>query len=320
MYCNKCGNELDENSMYCNKCGNKLDGNGENNDKLSNSSYSEEYKSKLNLANNSAEMFYNSEKHTSVEYNKVAALYGEVEKIGSHILDTHINQLDFFIKGNLLEDTYFFNISQFEKTLDNLLQKAMLNAKTDKEKEEIKNKYNKQVIIEQYKEKVEKLKKQNSKKSTKLFFKYLIIFIMIFAIIIVVNNILFNQPKDNNSDNTSTTTSISIIEKYGISEEVQDAIRTNWNKISGYGTSNIEKVILDVTRGRLYITYTDTEHNGLYVYSDTSSGMHYGNDIWASTKTYREYYEQAFSIWLNTFSDEYKKLTKTEFIRLLNEL
>ena len=131
-----------------------------------------------------------------------------------------------------------------------------------------------------------------------------------------------NSNNTNNTNNSSYQNSISIIEKYNISNDVKNNIKLSWNKISGYGTSNIIKVLLNVEKGWLNVVYTDSAHNGLYIYSDVSAGYNYGNEIWdKDTKTtYREYMEKSFSIRLSSYPETYKLLSKNEFIQLLNEL
>lgn len=112
----------------------------------------------------------------------------------------------------------------------------------------------------------------------------------------------------------------SIIKRYNISPEVQQEIIKNWNKISGYGTTNLNRVILDVTRGWMYLTYTNTANNGLYVYSDRTCGAHFGNEYNTIGLTYREQTENMYSTFLSTWPEQYKELTRDEFINLLEEL
>lgn len=191
--------------------------------------------------------------------------------------------------------------------------KVVLDKQSHKEKYRIKNFFK---WIGDFFHRVLKAIKTNKK--VQIFFAIIIIIVIIFFL----NN---NKKEDNNTIdyNQYSNNLKSITDTYNISEEVKEQIRTNWNKICGYGTSNIEKVILDITNGWLHIVYTDTINNGLYVYSETTSGYHYGNENFSSTGTfysYREAYEKMFLIWLNTWPERYKKLTKNEFINLLNEI
>lgn len=196
MKCNKCGNELNEGDLFCNKCGNKV---GEDNiievnteEKQNNTTEqatSEEYKSKLKQANDAAEMFLNEQNHNIFMYNQVCAKYGEVEQIGAHIPSTYIDELDFFVKANLLDDSIFFNtIERFEKVFDNLIRLALSNLKTDKEKEELNKKYNRDKIVSEYQKKLED-KKDKKQKNNRKWLIFVIIIAFIFFGIKIINAI-----------------------------------------------------------------------------------------------------------------------------------
>ena len=168
MKCSKCGNELNEGDMFCNKCGNKIEENNKieekDNTNITEQVTSEEYKSKLKQANDAAEMFFSEQIHNRFMYNEVCFKYGEVEQIGAHIPSTYIDELDFFVKANLLDDGLFFNtVQKFEESFDTLIKLALSNLKTDKEKAELNKKYNKEQIISEYQKKW-KIKMQKSKK------------------------------------------------------------------------------------------------------------------------------------------------------------
>lgn len=262
MYCSKCGNKIEEGAQFCNKCGNKVIENEGSNT----SSFSEEYKSKLAKAKNSAEIFYNKEKHTLFDYNQVSALYGEVEQIGSHITETYTSELDFLIKANLLEDTKFFGVTQFESVFNNLLQLALLNAKTNKEKEEIKSKYNKEEIINKYKEKIERLKSNQPKDFffyLKKFVKYGLIIVAVFFIIGIGYEIFFNNSKENSNSNLATTQKIEYgCTKYENSKYGADVVRAYYNK---YGSFSGVGKITSITNSE----FLEKDNYGRYAFKVT---------------------------------------------------
>lgn len=117
-------------------------------------------------------------------------------------------------------------------------------------------------------------------------------------------------------------TSASIVNEYNISEEVKEQIRNNWNKVSGYGTDNLERVILDIEMGNLYLRYTDTTHNGLYIASDGAISKNYGDEKYPldNSRTYREHLENIYSNLVSMSPERYKILSRSEFEKLLSEL
>lgn len=118
------------------------------------------------------------------------------------------------------------------------------------------------------------------------------------------------------------STSVSIVNEYNIPEEVKEQIRNNWNKVSGYGTDNLEKVILDIEMGNLYLRYTDTTHNGLYIASEGYVSKNYGDEIYPldNSRTYREHLENIYSNLVSMSPERYKILSSSEFEKLLSEL
>lgn len=171
---------------------------------------------------------------------------------------------------------------------------------------------------------------QNCGKNNDFFYYFnriIISIVVVLVLVIIISFSMFDRMLEKESEENVSYSSVSnqeinsIVKRYNISFEVQQEIIKNWNKVSGYGTANLNRVILDVTRGWMYLTYTDTLNNGLYVYSDATSGAHFGNEYDKSTGlTYREQKENMYSIFLSTWPEQYKKLTKDEFIKLLDEL
>lgn len=242
MKCSNCGNELNEGDMFCNKCGNKV-AEAETTGKGIKQETSEEYKSKLAQANNAGTLFLKQEKHNLLGYNQVCALYGEVERIGAHIPKTFIDELDFFVKANLLDDGIFFNtVEKFEKVFDNLMQFALANIKNEQEKEELKKKYNKEQIINEFQNKLNNKKEQQKKasKPIKIFFEILIGATIILMIVSVI------QYYTNREASTSTNNNVMSEKnevKYGSSkyedsiygEKVVKAYYNNYGGVIGVG-------------------------------------------------------------------------------------
>lgn len=190
MKCSKCGNELNDGELFCSKCGNKISENTVPN----NMQYNEIYESKLALANNMANAFFKEKNHTLYEYNQVCNMFAQVEQIGAHISRTYIYELDFLIEANLLEDSiFFYNVEDFEKTFDNLVRLILLYTKSDEEKEKIKTKYNKEEVLNEFKNKLKVKLEKNRKKKV----KYAIIAILV---IILFSIFLFLQPDNKHSN------------------------------------------------------------------------------------------------------------------------
>lgn len=248
MKCSNCGNELNEGDMFCNKCGNKVEENyeiagKENSNNITEQETSEQYKSKLAQANNAGVLFLKQEKHNLLGYNQVCALYGEVERIGSHIPETFIDELDFFVKANLLDDGIFFNtVERFEKVFDNLVGLAINNLKTEKEIEDLKEKYNKDKIISEFQKKLEekKEKQKQASKPVKIFFEILIGATIVLMIVSVI------QYYTNRGTSTSTNNNVMSEKnevKYGSSkyedsiygEKVVKAYYNNYGGVIGVG-------------------------------------------------------------------------------------
>ena len=189
-------------------------------------------------------MFLNEQNHNIFMYNQVCAKYGEVEQIGAHIPSTYIDELDFFVKANLLDDSIFFNtIERFEKVFDNLIRLALSNLKTDKEKEELKKKYDKEQIINEFQNKLNNKKEQQKKanKPVKIFFEILVgatIFLMLVSVIQYYTN-----RKDSSNENGNTTSSEKNEVQYGSSkyensiygEKVVKAYYNNYGGVLGVG-------------------------------------------------------------------------------------
>ena len=217
MYCNKCGNELRKEDTFCPKCGNKVE--FETKETISfEQQTSEEYKSKLKLANDAADMFLREEQHNIFKYNQVCAMYGEVEQIGAHIPSTYIDELDFFVKANLLDDGVFFNtVEKFEKVFDDLMRLALSNIKTDEEKNNLKIKYIKTKIMSEYEEKLQN-KKKKRKKEMKPFtsvFLGLLIIASIFFVVAIVQSFIVNKKMESESKKSSYNYSSTNKVQYG---------------------------------------------------------------------------------------------------------
>lgn len=217
MFCNKCGNELNEEDLFCPKCGNKVE-NQSKETKSFEQQGSEEYKSKLKLANDAADVFLKDGQHNIFRYNQICAMYGELEQIGSHIPSTYIDELDFFVKANLLDNGVYFNtVESFEKTFDEILRLALSNINTDEEKNALKLKYIKPKILSEYEEKLQnkkKKRKQEMRPFTSMFLGLLII-AGVFFVVAIVHSFIVNKKMENESKNSSYNYSSTNKVQYG---------------------------------------------------------------------------------------------------------
>ena len=293
MYCRKCGNELKENDMFCNKCGTKVE--------------SEEEIAK------------------GIKDNKVRILYCRGTSFTPISKDILIDNKEVIVKNNeiieyTLEEKEEHIIKWDKDNPDGIADFKFYNNNKDIN---ILITFNNMFIGVQYKIIEGDFENQNERtKKSNISLLKLVIVVAIVLITIITMTKLLNPKSTNNNQNYTSSTSTSIVGRYNITDEVKKQIKTKWNKVAGYGTTDLNKVILDITRGNLYLVYSDTAHNGLYVYSDNTSGYNYGNEIWDKTtkKTYREYEESKYNIFLKAWPDQYKLLTKSEFVQLLNEL
>lgn len=253
MYCTECGNEIKNDEKFCRNCGKKIEDSSVNNVEINNDyhqQFSDEYMSKLAQANNAAQMFLSKEKPTWIDYNQVSAMYGQVEQIGAHINKTYINELDFFIKANLLDyGIYFDTVEKFEKIYDNLMQHALLNTKDENEKEKIKQQYNKEVIIEEFKKKLD-VKLQARKKRNKKILLWIIGIIAILFLFSMFNIFITNITKKNstNSNITNNVTTNKIeygSSKYEDSSYGEKVVRAYFSKYGGYvnGVGKITSIV-----------------------------------------------------------------------------
>lgn len=320
MFCNKCGNELNEEDLFCPKCGNKVEFQSEETKSFEQQG-SEEYKSKIKLANDAADLFLKEGQHNIFRYNQICAMYGELEQIGSHIPSTYIDELDFFVKANLLDNGVYFNtVESFEKTFDEILRLALSNIKTDEEKNTLKLKYIKPKILSEYEEKLQN-KKNKQKKEMKPF---TIIFLAIIIIPIFVSIMYYiKESKTSNiiSDNNSTVENTIQINT-SINEEIKENIKKMYSKVSGYGSSNIIKALYwNLADGTpaLLIAYSNSSRNGMYITIDYKVSVDYGDEeslYSGSGRTKRESKEIQFTLYKD--DKEHTYLTGDEFRSIIN--
>lgn len=244
MKCSKCGSEMQEDEEFCNNCGGKINYENQNNN---------EYESRLAQANNAAELFLSSEKPTSYDYQVVSSLYGKVEEIGAHKSKTYISELNFYVKANLLNNAIFVTkINQFEKIFDNLMKLALLNCKSEKEKEAIQKQFNKDEIIQKVTENINnhKILNTHKKKYALYAFLSLVIFIIIVAIILNNNNNLIVSDKTNNETIINTPIETYIPNQAGIFRNEENVIEEKFDKnnnITYYKTKNTNGTINEET-------------------------------------------------------------------------
>lgn len=292
MICKKCGSDIPENQKFCGNCGESVT--IENSVTNTQENYNE-YEAKLAQANNAAELFLSSEKPTSYDYQIVTSLYGEVEKVGANRSKTYVCELQFYIKANLLSTAIFVTkIEQFEKVYDNLMKLALLNCKSEKEKEEIKEQFNKEEIIQKVNANISKNKILNTPKKKYAFYGFLLfIILIIITSIIVSSKNKSDNLKSNDKDisitpsNTTSTPSKSNVSdsvvidcaKSAVSKTLKSSSTARWgtariidrdsygkylvyvpleatNSFGGYGKVSMLAIVYDVTSDGHYKTNT----------------------------------------------------------------
>ena len=203
MICKNCGSEVPENQKFCGNCGAKVEVSNSNGGEFTDNAYNV----KLAKANNAVELFLSKEVHSLIEYQQISNLFGEVENVGAQNSQTYVSELEFYIKANMLNDLIVANNAElFEKTYDNIIKLALLNAKSEDEKEKIKTKFNKEKILSEFKTKLN-VKLEERKKRNKPF---KIAVISVVAIIVVMIGIsVFLDSRSSTSSNNTTTSGIS---------------------------------------------------------------------------------------------------------------
>ena len=204
MKCKNCGSENLDNQKFCGNCGAKIENINMNNEEITDNLY----KARLAQANNAVELFLSKKTHSLIEYQQISNLFGEVEKIGAQNSQTFISELEFYIKANMLDDIIpANNVQLFENTFDNIMKLALLNAKSEDEKEKIKSKFNKEKIINEFKQKLN-VKLEERKKRNKPF-KIAVISVLALIAILTGIAIILDSRSNISSTNTSSSTSSS---------------------------------------------------------------------------------------------------------------
>lgn len=190
---------------------------------------SQEYESRLARANNQAELFLNSKVHNMNDYMVVINLFGQVEQIGAHVNRTYIDWLTFYIKANGLEDIIIHDSEKIEKNIEELSGLAIRNSVDENEKEEIRQEFNKQTIMNQLKGVLEiKQQKTNRKNKNKRVFG--IIIVSVFVILISLSICLeYISTKRNSSVRSVSTTNTTIDTKKTV-EDVKNELEDRFIK------------------------------------------------------------------------------------------